>query len=161
MLRSTLLCALAWFAVSPGAEAQEPTLLTVAAGQFDVNLRRDPAAELGFQLGPALGRWILRPIVGGMGTTDGATLAYLGAALELGVGRLVVRPSFAPGYYHQGRGKDLGGPIEFRSGLGVSWRLRSRARVGVEFYHLSNAGLGQRNPGEETFALSVSIPLSR
>lgn len=154
--------ALALLGVSAGAPAEESTIFTLTAGQFDANRRRDPAAELGFQLRPAVGRGTLRPILGGMATTDGAALGYLGAAIEIGLGRrLVARPSFAPGYYHRGNGKDLGRRLEFRSGIEVAWRVRYGVRVGVELYHLSNAGLGIRNPGEETLAVSLSVPVRR
>lgn len=161
-MRLTLFCALALLGISAGASAQEPTVLTVTAGRFDANRRKEPAAELGLQLRPTLGRGTVRPILGGMATRDGAILGHLGAALELDLGpRLVAGASIAPGYYHRGNGKELGSRLEFRSGIELAWRMRRGARVGVELYHLSNAGLGERNPGEETLAFSLSIPVRR
>ena len=46
-------------------------------------------------------------------------------------GRVVITPSFAPGVYYAGRGKDLGFPLEFRSQVELSYRFLSGARIGV------------------------------
>jgi hypothetical protein len=70
----------------------------------------------------------------------------------------VVRLSFAPGYYRAGGGKDLGYPLEFRSGIELGWRFHE-GRVGVELYHLSNASLARHNPGEESLVLTLALPL--
>jgi len=33
--------------------------------------------------------------------------------------------------------------------------------VGAEFYHISNASLGDRNPGENSLMLVVAIPTAK
>ena len=74
--------------------------------------------------------------------------------------KIVVTPSFAPGLYERGDGKDLGHAIEFRSGLDLAYRRKNGARIGAEFHHLSNASLDENNPGAETFLFTYSISLN-
>jgi lipid A 3-O-deacylase len=101
-----------------------------------------------------------RPLIGVMGTVQGSTYIYGGLNFDfLLFDSLLLAPGFAAGYYAKGKGKDLGYPLEFRSGLEVAWRLESLHRIGVHFYHLSNASLGWKNPGEESFILFYDIPL--
>ena len=51
--------------------------------------------------------------------------------------------------------------MEFRSSLELAYRFDNRARLGLSFYHLSNASLDDNNPGTEVFSLNYSIPLGR
>ena len=95
-----------------------------------------------------------------MATSDGGAYGYGGISFDLFFGRrIVLTPSFAAGYYHEGNGRDLGHEVEFRSGVELAYRFDDRTRLGVLFYHLSNAGLGDHNPGTEVLSLSYSIPL--
>ena len=70
-------------------------------------------------------------------------------------------PTFVPGVYRQADGRDLGYPLEFRSQLEVGHRLRAGPRIAVAFSHLSNAGLGSRNPGQESLTINYEWGLSR
>ncbi|WP_157879134.1 acyloxyacyl hydrolase [Pararhodospirillum photometricum] len=69
-------------------------------------------------------------------------------------------PNTALGYYQRGGGRDLGYPLEFRSGLEIGWRFDGGMRAGVAMHHLSNANIGDRNPGVEELSLNLSIPLA-
>ena len=62
------------------------------------------------------------------------------------------------GLYEEGDGVDLGGPIEFRSGLEVGYQSKSGVRFGLSVDHRSNAGLYSNNPGLETVQFRISIP---
>ena len=73
----------------------------------------------------------------------------------------MLTPSLAAGLYEDGDGKDLGHIVEFRSSLELAYRFDNRARLGLSFYHLSNASLDDNNPGTEVFSLNYSIPLGR
>jgi hypothetical protein len=64
------------------------------------------------------------------------------------------------GYFEKGDGKALGNEIEFRSGGEISYRYEDRSRIGIGIHHLSNAGLGDKNPGEESFMVNYSIPIN-
>jgi hypothetical protein len=68
-------------------------------------------------------------------------------------------PTFAPGYYRQGNGKDLGYPLEFRSQLELGFRFAPGQRFSIAFAHLSNGGLGRSNPGQESLTLAWQVPL--
>jgi hypothetical protein len=46
--------------------------------------------------------------------------------------------------------------IEFRSGIELSRRLGERSRLGVSFFHLSNAALYNFNPGSESLVLTYT-----
>ena len=59
-----------------------------------------------------------------------------------------------------GDGKDLGNPLEFRSGITFSVRLSDYSRLGITFHHISNAGLNERNPGEESILVLYSVPIT-
>lgn len=61
-----------------------------------------------------------------------------------------------PGYYrHKGRTTNLGYALEFNSWVELSGLVLGR-RVGLNFGHLSNAHLGDVNPGTETVGISIS-----
>ena len=59
----------------------------------------------------------------------------------------------ASGYFARGNGIDLGSWWEFRSGAELDYRFANRSRLGVAVHHMSNAGLTQRNAGEESVTL--------
>ncbi len=101
-----------------------------------------------------------RPLVGALITLRGTTYFYLGLNFDLlFFDHLLFAPGFAAGYFSKGEGRNLGYPIEFRSGVELAWQFSDLSRLGVHFYHLSNASLGKRNPGEESFVLFYDIPL--
>ncbi len=143
------------------AAAQDPAFLVIGAGGYDVNKQDNTAAEFSLQYRSDVDLWIFRPFAGLMATTDSAVNVYAGIGIDLFFGnRWVVRPSFAPGFYAEGDGKDLGHSVEFRSGVEIAYRFDDRARLGLELYHLSNASIGSRNPGEESLILTYAVPIS-
>jgi lipid A 3-O-deacylase len=103
----------------------------------------------------------LRPTVGTSVNLDGATYTYGGAYwdLPLNTGRFVISPGFAAGYYTKGDSKDLGYGLEFRSTIEVTYKLQNGQRFGAQLSHLSNAHLGDKNPGVETIQAVYSHPL--
>ena len=141
------------------AAAQDPAFLTVGAGVFDFNDDESTGAVSGeYLFSDRL--WMLQPLAGVMVTFDGGVYAYGGFGLDLFFGRRwVVTPSLAAGLYGEGGGKDLGSVVEFRSGVQIAYRFDDRARLGVLFHHISNAGIDDRNPGANTLMLTYSIPL--
>ena len=149
-------------AASPAAQAAEddPSFIAVGAGYFDINDNED-AVEFRIEWRGGRSLWILKPQLGIMGTSDGAVYGYGGVLVDLYFGRRIVfTPSFAAGAYHDGNGKDLGHTVEFRSAAELSYRFDDRSRLGVMFYHISNAHLGDDNPGTEVLSLTYAIPLN-
>jgi len=142
---------------SAGEEIQQ---LRVAAGVFEFNLGSARAGELSLQYRGGKNTGPLHPLAGVMVTTDSAVHVYAGFGFDAPLGgRLVLRPTFAPGFYHRGHGKDLGAAFEYRSGVELAVRLQKGRRLGLELDHVSNAGYGRSNRGEETLTVTFALPL--
>lgn len=163
MLRAVILAVLIAGGISGGAAtacADDPDFLSFGGGWFDIVNRDDDAGEARVEYRSDYRFWLLKPFGGVMVNTDGGVHAYAGILSDFYFGRrIVISPSVAPGYYHKGDGKDLGHELEIRSQLEVAYRLDDRSRVGVAFSHMSNAGLGDRNPGSESLTVYYSIPV--
>ena len=93
----------------------------------------------------------LSPITGAMITADNASYFYTGVQANYKMGSLNVIPSFTPGYYNQGDGKDLGHALEFKSEVQLSLDLPKDSQFGFSYNHLSNASLGDKNPGANSY----------
>ena len=127
------------------------------SGVFDINTSSKKSSELfGVQHSNEdlfrdtfLGK--LSPITGFMMTTDSASFFYTGVQAEYKIGKLNLTPSFSPGIYSMGDGKDLGSPLEFKSELQLSVDLLPGTKLGYSHSHLSNADLGDKNPGADSY----------
>ena len=97
----------------------------------------------------------LSPITGAMITADSATYFYTGVQAHYKIGSLNLTPSFTPGYYNQGDGKDLGHALEFKSEIQLSLELPKDSQVGFSYNHLSNASLGDKNPGANSYMFNL------
>ena len=93
----------------------------------------------------------LSPVTGAMITADNASYFYTGVQANYKIGSINVIPSFTPGYYHQGDGKDLGHVLEFKSEVKLSLDLLKDSKLGFSYNHLSNASLGDKNPGANSY----------
>ena len=93
----------------------------------------------------------LSPVSGGLITADNATYVYTGVQAQYKFGNVNFTPSFTPGLYGKGNGKDLGHIVEFKSELQLSLNLPSDSEFGVSYNHLSNASLGKKNPGANSY----------
>ena len=93
----------------------------------------------------------LSPVTGAMITADNATYFYTGVQAHYKIGSLNFTPSFTPGYYNEGNGKDLGHALEFKSELQLSLELPENSQFGLSYNHLSNASLGDKNPGANSY----------
>jgi len=69
----------------------------------------------------------------------------------LKIGKINFTPSFTPGIYQQGNGKDLGHLIEFKSEVQLSLNLFDDSQLGMSYNHISNASLGDKNPGANSY----------
>jgi len=57
---------------------------------------------------------------------------------------------------HQFGREDFGGPIQFVSHVGISFKLGANLGVGYRFQHMSNASIYNQNPGLELHVLELS-----
>ena len=93
----------------------------------------------------------ISPITGLMITGDSAGYIYTGVQAQYKVGVLNIVPSFTPGLYHEGDGKDLGHILEFKSEIQLSLDLSKTSELGLSYNHISNASLGDKNPGANSY----------
>ena len=104
--------------------------------------------------------WIVKPWAGLEVTSDGAVYGLGGILADIALGPSVrLTPSLGVGAYHDGGGKDLGHTVEFRSQIELAYRFEGGPRLGLAFGHISNASLGDDNPGTEILTLYYMIPL--
>ena len=93
----------------------------------------------------------ISPVTGFLVTGDTATYLYTGVQAEYNLGKINLTPSFTPGLYGQGDGKDLGHLVEFKSELQLSFDLFKDSELGFSYNHISNASLGEKNPGANSY----------
>ena len=93
----------------------------------------------------------LSPVSGVMLTVDNSSYFYTGVQAQYKIGKINFVPSFTPGIYSEGDGKDLGHPIEFKSELQMSFDIFENSELGFSYNHLSNASLGEKNPGANSY----------
>ena len=132
------------------------TELNFFTGMFDFSDGKQSSALVGLQhqnddlfRNSFLGK--ISPITGGFLTEKSALYIYTGAQAEYDLGMFTLTPSFAPGYYNFGDGKDLGSPIEFKSEVQMSLNLSESSQLGMSYNHISNASLGEKNPGANSY----------
>ena len=110
--------------------------------------------------------FFLKPFFGVEYTNDSASYFLTGIYFEDNVGelfegnksKLFFTPSFGAGIYNDGSGKKLGNDLQFRTSLEISYELRNKNRIGISFSHISNANLGDKNPGVEILSFSYHLP---
>ena len=142
-----------------GEKQSNETEFNFFTGMFDFSDQKQKAGIIGFQhqndelfRESFLGR--LSPITGGFLTENNAFYVYTGAQAEYDLGAFKITPSFAPGYYSSGDGKDLGHVLEFKSEIQMSLNLSDSTQFGMSYNHLSNASLGDKNPGANSYMIN-------
>ncbi len=101
----------------------------------------------------------LRPWAGVEGTSRGSVWGGGGVLLDIPIWRFSLVPQAGIGAYGQGRGKALGSPLEFRTGVELAYRFGDGSRVGALFTHMSNLGVTRHNPGTEAIVVNYQVPL--
>ena len=94
----------------------------------------------------------ISPITGGFITENSAAYVYTGVEWNYDMGnKMTFTPSFAPGLYSEGDGKDLGHVLEFKTEIQASYQFSDTASFGASYNHISNASLGDKNPGANSY----------
>lgn len=150
---------------APAVGVDEIAVGTGISGVLDNDTTSEASVEVRFGRFsiPHLPRWLrLQPIAGAMVNGAGGGIAYAGARLPFELGkRWTVAAYSGIGLYERAGGKELGGAFEFRSGLEAAVRVGARSQVGATFYHLSNAGIYDPNPGIESLELVYTVRFGR
>ena len=93
----------------------------------------------------------ISPVTGFFLTENQAAYLYTGIQAHYKLGDLDFTPSFTPGLYHEGDGKDLGHVIEFKTEVQFSINTSADTKFGFSYNHVSNASLGSKNPGANSY----------
>ena len=151
------LLALMWSATAANAS----DYLNFYAGYFDITQDDNSAVQVGLEYRYDDIYRGLRPAIGINVSDDEAVYGYGGFFWDLYLSdHWVFTPNIVAGVFTDGDGKDLGHAIQFRSGLELSYQFDYGNRLGVAFNHISNASIGNRNPGAETLLVIYQHPLN-
>jgi len=145
---------------APAVRAADYLQLNV--GDYDIFRKNQKAAQFGAEYRFDEIEYSLRPMVGAFVTSKGSSYGYAGIDWDVALlpQQLYIVPNFAVGAYNKDNGKDLGGTLEFRSGIELDYQFQNAQQVGVALNHISNAGIYNRNPGEETVMATYNVPIS-
>lgn len=144
------------------AAVDQQSLISIGAGSYNAF---DDESEADFRLEYRSGKSLftpnLHPYIGAEVTSDFSTWVGVGLLYDWNVApNIYVTPSFGAGLYTDGSSdKDLGYPLEFRTQLEVSYEFQNQHRLGAAISHLSNASLGDHNPGTEALNIYWHIPM--
>ena len=138
---------------------EKNTEINVYSGMFDFSDDGKRATLIGFQhqneelnRDTFLGN--ISPVTGALITGDNATYVYTGVQAHYKVGSINLTPSFTPGLYGAGDGKDLGHIVEFKSEVQLSLDLSTNTEFGFSYNHISNASLGEKTLGQIVICLT-------
>jgi hypothetical protein len=135
----------------------EADTLLLGAGAWDLRDETAPAGTIEYRFGRKV--FVAGFSLGLVANTDGGLFGYAGLYSDLSCGKFYLTPQLAFGGYHEGDSSDLGGVFQFRLSLDLAYRFDNGHRLGVRGGHISNAGVNERNPGEEEVLLTYSFPL--
>ncbi len=97
-----------------------------------------------------------KPITGAFITGNNSVYMYTGVEGQYGLGPLKILPSFSPGYYEEGDGKDLGSVLEFKSEIKVGFDIFENSKLSYSYSHISNNNWGYTNPGTDNQQITFS-----
>ena len=152
------------FTTSISLNAEESNKdITFYTGQFDItdSVGDDETSLFGLEHKNSdlfrktfLGKF--SPVTGAFVTGKGATYVYTGVEAQYRLGPIKILPSFTPGYYEQGNGKNLGDVLEFKSELKLGFDIFKDSKIGYSYSHISNNDWGSVNPGTDNQSITFS-----
>ena len=96
------------------------------------------------------------PVTGGFLSGKNGIYLYTGVQAEYDLGPLSIVPSFTPGYYERGEGKELGSALEFKSEIKLGFDILENSKIGYSYSHISNNDWGKTNPGTDNQQITFS-----
>ena len=97
-----------------------------------------------------------KPVTGAFVTGKSSVYFYSGVEGQYDIGPIKILPSFTPGYYEKGDGKDLGSILEFKSELKVGFDFFENSKLSYSYSHISNNDWGDINPGTDNQQITFS-----
>ena len=85
-----------------------------------------------------------KPVTGAFITGNNSMYVYTGIEGQYSLGPLKILPSFTPGLYEKGDGKDLGSLLEFKSEIKVGIDIFEDSKLGFSYSHISNNDWGKK-----------------
>ena len=83
-----------------------------------------------------------KPLTGIFMTGNSSVYLYTGVEGQYDIGPLKILPSFSPGLYEKGDGKDLGSVLEFKSEIKIGLDIFENSKIGYSYSHISNNNWG-------------------
>ena len=100
------------------------------------------------------------PMAGLMVLGEASRYVYTGINFKNKImDRMLFNPNFAFGGYFQDSQLNLGGVIQFRSGIELGYQMNKEVIISMAFHHISNASIYKYNPGTETLTFLLSYNL--
>ncbi len=137
--------------------------LAIGAGVIDLERNtQSTAVSLMIESRPLEPFCKVRPVLLAISSNDNSYYGGFGLLKELPLsGRWHLGLGIAAGGYKQGkRNRDLGYDLEFHSRIALNYKLNSQNLIRAELGHLSNAFLGDINPGTELITLNWVVALN-
>ena len=158
-----LIIALTFFVIKHTIVFSENLDISVYTGTFDVIDKEgdDQTSLIGIEhrntdlfRNTFLGK--LAPVTGAFVTGKNSLYFYTGVEGQYDLGPMNITPSFTPGYYEKGNGKDLGSVVEFKSEIKVGIDILRDSKLGYSYSHISNNDWGSKNPGTDNQQITFS-----
>lgn len=142
---------------------KDPLIIALNVGAFNVFKPGRTAGHIEMTCYLPWRAWFFYPVTGAFVTTNTSTFTYAGITIPILVSEaLLFRISFTPGLYtFTEKRSDLGLALEFMTSLKIAYRFRDDSRLGLQLSHISNAGMGEDNPGSETLVISYELPFGK
>ena len=163
--RMRLAVAILALTLSAPVAAQEGPMLVVGVGATGIFHHNShvtatvAVVSLEYRANRDLWRGV-KPLVGAFVGTDDSAYVHAGVYRDFVLSsRWTVTPHFSAGVHSNGEKNNLGGPVEFQSGVDLFYRVGHGWQLGGTLRHVSNGGIYDVNPGIETLAVLVSMPL--
>ena len=87
--------------------------------------------------------------------------AYLSSGLSKEINltnSVFLLPSFSAGLYQEfDEGKKMGYPLEFKSEVELNFKIFNSSIIGVSYSHISNADIGDKNPGSDNILFNFRL----
>jgi hypothetical protein len=139
----------------------EPASFVFSLGQWGLRAHEPNEVAVQLEYRAAIRWWWVRPLGGLLMSTEGTQYLFAGVVLELPLPwGVVLAPGFAPGIRYVNGTRDLGAVVLFKSSVELTVPIVRGLRLGASFSHISNATLGNPNPGIETLLGVVEIDLA-
>lgn len=147
-------------AAEPAGSAEGYHRIALSAGELGLadKLRYPGRYGIEYQARPYTS-WKLIPAIGFAWAESGANLTYAAVRRDFWLtDRWSITPTTGLGAFQESEELKLGSELEFRSGIEAAYNFRNHYRLGLGFFHVSNAGIGERNPGSESLIAFFAVP---